>query len=311
MTENEAEFELPRAVALAWGVAASPQRGPKRELSIERIVETAVAIADTDGLGAVSMSSIATRLGFTTMSLYRYVTAKDDLFVLMQEYGTGLPSTAVADAPDWRAGLSAWRRASLAAYAAHPWLIDIPITGTPSTPNNLAWMDAALATLADTPLSPSERLGVILLVTGHARWEGSVMKGYAQSMGDGVTISDRDRADALVLSTLVTADAFPALHPIIAAGVFEAEDDPFSFGFELLLDGIQTFIDSGKAGAPVPPPTAAEPADYPKDPAVRLARQARREAETKLREAQRKEREALSRAAERAAKAAEKAAKGR
>ena len=44
------EDALPRAVALSWGVAERPQRGPKRELSIERIVETAIAIADADGL---------------------------------------------------------------------------------------------------------------------------------------------------------------------------------------------------------------------------------------------------------------------
>ena len=41
--------ELPRAVALAWGIAANPQRGPKRELSIERIVEAVNAVA---GAGA-------------------------------------------------------------------------------------------------------------------------------------------------------------------------------------------------------------------------------------------------------------------
>ena len=141
MDEIPSEVDLPRAVALAWGVAANPQRGPKRELSIERIVEAAIAIADEDGLAAVSMSSVATALGFTTMSLYRYVTAKDDLIQLMQETGIGLPPASIAEAPDWRAGLIQWSRETLASYAAHPWLIDIPILGSPNTPNNLAWMD--------------------------------------------------------------------------------------------------------------------------------------------------------------------------
>src|SRR6187401_87608 len=86
----DADPELPRGVALAWGVAANPQRGPKRELSIERIVDAAVEIADAEGLGAVSMSRVAASLGFTTMSLYRYVTSKDDLILLMQE-GAVLP----------------------------------------------------------------------------------------------------------------------------------------------------------------------------------------------------------------------------
>ena len=43
-----AEPELPRGIALAWGVAANPQRGPKREMSVERIVEAAVEIADAE-----------------------------------------------------------------------------------------------------------------------------------------------------------------------------------------------------------------------------------------------------------------------
>ena len=77
--------DLPRGIALAWGVAASPQRGPKREMSVERIVEAAVEIADAEGIGAVSMAAVASRLGYTPMSLYRYVTAKDDLILLMQE----------------------------------------------------------------------------------------------------------------------------------------------------------------------------------------------------------------------------------
>ncbi len=178
MDEELPEVDLPRAVALAWGVAANPQRGPKRELSIEKIVDAAVAIADEHGLSAVSMSSVASALGFTTMSLYRYVTAKDDLILLMQEAGVGLPPASIAEEPDWRSGLIRWSRETLASYAAHPWMIDIPILGSPNTPNNLAWMDAALAVLEDTPLTMSERVGALLLVAGQTRWEASIERGY-------------------------------------------------------------------------------------------------------------------------------------
>ena len=74
-------------------------------MSIERIVEAAVELADADGIGAVSMSSVAARLGYTTMSLYRYVSAKDDLLVLMNEEGVGLPPDHDPIDDDWRAGL--------------------------------------------------------------------------------------------------------------------------------------------------------------------------------------------------------------
>ena len=55
MTEA-VEPELPRGIALAWGVAANPQRGPKREMSVEKIVDAAIELADAEGLGAVSMA---------------------------------------------------------------------------------------------------------------------------------------------------------------------------------------------------------------------------------------------------------------
>ncbi len=67
--DSGSDGDLPRGIALAWGVAANPQRGPRRELTLESIVEAAVRIADADGLGAVSMSSVASTLGFTIMSL--------------------------------------------------------------------------------------------------------------------------------------------------------------------------------------------------------------------------------------------------
>lgn len=94
------DTELPRGIALAWGVAANPQRGPKREMSVERIVEAAVELADAEGIGAVSMAAVAKKLGFTPMSLYRYVSAKDDLLLLMQEEATGMPSLAYRDVED-------------------------------------------------------------------------------------------------------------------------------------------------------------------------------------------------------------------
>src|SRR5690606_21911284 len=172
-TEPE-DVPLPRGVALAWGVAAHPQRGPKRELSIERIVEAAIEIADADGLGAVSMTAVASRLGFTTMSLYRYVTNKDELLMVMGDTALGLPPLSLSEAGDWRARLAAYHREVLAVYEAHPWLLDLPIAGVPGTPGNAAWFDAGLGTLADTPLSWLERTAVLLLVMGQVRWTASV-----------------------------------------------------------------------------------------------------------------------------------------
>ena len=310
MDDEPGELELPRGVALAWGIAANPQRGPKRELSLERIVEAAVEIADADGLGAVSMSSVAARLGFTTMSLYRYVSAKDDLILLMQEYGTGVPGPAL-DGETWREALARWSRESQAHYDAHPWLIDIPITGTPNTPNMLAWMDAALAAFRDSPLDAGERMGALLLVTGQARFRATVNRGYdSTNTRLGMTPEERDRAEELIMTTLVRPEQFPDLYEAVADGFVTSPVDPFAFGLERVLDGIESYISAKEAGSAPEPAEHHDPgidAAVAKDPAVRLARQTRRDLETKLREAQRKEREVAQKAVERYAKEAEKA----
>ena len=133
-------------------------------------------IADADGITAVSMSGVAARLGFTTMSLYRYVTAKDDLLVLMNEEGVGLPPDHDAIDDDWRTGLQRWLAALKDAYAAHPWLLDIPIIGIPVTPNNLAWLDWGLRILQVTSLTPDQALSIVLMLSGMGRWEATISR---------------------------------------------------------------------------------------------------------------------------------------
>lgn len=282
----EEAAELPRAIALAWGVAANPQRGPRRELSLERIIEAAIQIADESGLAAVSMASVASAVGFTTMSLYRYVTAKDDLILLMQEAGMG-PPHSMGTGGTWRDGLGRWYRASLEMYAAHPWILDIPISSSPNTPNNLAWLDAGLAVLEDTPLDDRERVSAVMLVSGQSRWEALVMRGYGGS-------SDIDAAQ---LAALVTPEQFPHLYPAVLAGAFDSEN-PFDFGVSRVLDGLERYMEDVVAGRPAVTSVPAAPA-YPKDEGVKKARNAIKEAENRLREARKREREAIAKARER------------
>ncbi|ALJ19802.1 TetR/AcrR family transcriptional regulator [Microbacterium sp. No. 7] len=300
--DDAADLDLPRGIALAWGIAADPQRGPKREMSVERIVEAAVELADADGLSAVSMAAVAAKLGYTPMSLYRYVSAKDDLILLMLEEATGLPPEAAREGA-WRAQLRALYDAQLQAYLRHPWALDIPISGSPTTPSTSAWMDAGLGALADTPLTHDERMSVLLLVTGQARWAGMIMAGYARMVRER-QVDDGDIAqqeDALY-RLLITADAYPHLRAAIDAGVFLDESDPFAFGLERSLDGVAAYIDAvSAAGARAQPSTwpGTDDGDIADDKRFREARKAVREAEKALREARRRERQEAREARER------------
>ena len=123
MSTDDPIEQLPSGIALAWGVAATPQRGPKREMSVEKIVDAAIELADREGIQAVSMSAVAKRLGYTPMSLYRYVSSKDDLLLLMQEEATGLPPEAGEDSPGWRTRLRELYEAASQVYVSQPWLL--------------------------------------------------------------------------------------------------------------------------------------------------------------------------------------------
>ncbi|CAM5674648.1 hypothetical protein SCALM49S_08920 [Streptomyces californicus] len=106
----------------------------------------AVGIAAADGLGAVSMGKVAQELGVSTMSLYRYVSAKDELYVLMQESALGAqgPLAALENGAGLagrahRVGVGAARALPRAPLGA-----PVPDGGPPATPNSVAWWEQGL-----------------------------------------------------------------------------------------------------------------------------------------------------------------------
>ncbi|HYI56535.1 MAG TPA: TetR/AcrR family transcriptional regulator [Microlunatus sp.] len=304
------DVELPRGIALAWGIAVDPQRGPKRELSVEKIVDAAIEIADADGLGAVSMSSVATRLGYTTMSLYRYVSAKDDLIVLMNDEGLGLPPDHEPVDDDWRGGLRRWGRAVDAAYRRHPWLLDIPIDGVPITPNNLAWLDWGLRLLAPAGMAASNAVAAVLMISGLTRWQATIDRSVASG--------DQLEAEQVVFTELVTPERYPALAAALRDGGLSDDeaDDPFRFALERALDGLECVV--GSVGVPPAPVEPVEPesvrggqvddVEVPRDARIKEATRIRREAEAKVREAENRLRDARYKESELIAKARQRAA---
>jgi AcrR family transcriptional regulator len=244
--DDDSGTGLPASIEAAWGVRERPNKGPKRGLSMERIVEAAVKVADADGLAAVSMGRVATDLGVSTMSLYRYVAAKAELLALMVDAALGPPPTAPAPEEGWRAGLSRWAWAELAAYRRHPWGLRIPISGPPTTPNQIAWLEQGLRCLRDTGLAESEKLSVMLLLTGFVRnWATLAADLSEAARASGSQAQEVMPGYGRLLAKLTDAHRFPALHAVIAAGVFDEPDDldaEFVFGLQRVLDGIDALV---------------------------------------------------------------------
>lgn len=234
---------LPASVAAAWGRAEPQRKGPQRGLSVPRIVAAAVQVASTDGLGAVSMARVASDLGASTMSLYRYIGAKEELTELMVDHALGPPPAP--EAGGWRIGLSAWAWGVLRRMRAHPWVLQIPITMAPITPNSIGWLEFGLAALRDTGLTAARKLDVVLLVSGFVRNDATLSINIAAAAGDSWA-GKVMRNYGPLLAYLTDPAAHPNVRAAVAAMAFEDDADPdvsFSFGLERVLDGIQVLID--------------------------------------------------------------------
>ncbi|MEO3811478.1 TetR/AcrR family transcriptional regulator [Sphaerisporangium sp. B11E5] len=249
--------ELPRTLEVLWGRRAGRRtRGPAQALSLDRIVEAAIAIADTDGLPALSMARLAERLGCATMSLYRHVANKDELQMFMMDAAPG-PPPDIAPAPaDWRGELRRWAVELVAVYHRHPWILHLSAAGPPPMdPGQLAWMDAGLRALGGTPLRPREKMSVLLLVMHYVRGDAHLSSNDLRAAPS--PAREPSPAYGALLARLITPERFPALAEILDAGVFDERDgegprtDPathFGFGLDRILDGVETLV-RARAGA--------------------------------------------------------------
>ncbi|WP_426453203.1 TetR/AcrR family transcriptional regulator [Paenibacillus sp. S-38] len=250
--DNKYEEALPRGVALSWGLVKSTQRGPKRVMSLKQIVGAAAAIADKEGLAAVSMNKVAASLGFTTMALYRYVPSKEDLILLMQDaaFEISLPEEISAD---WRENMSIFVMAIMRCYQDHPWLCDIPASGIPITPNNLRFVDWALGIMQHLPLDHQEMISIVVMLTSHARIYSFFGRDMDRAVRTGVNSGPVPGVSyTAALEQLVTSERFPYLRPVFLAGAYSPDEDgikdehPYGFEFDFalarILDGIEHYI---------------------------------------------------------------------
>jgi AcrR family transcriptional regulator len=249
--DDQSGTGLPASIEAAWGVRQRPSKGPRPALSLERIVAAAVRVAATDGLAAVSMARVAAELGVSTMSLYRYVGSKDELLALMTDLAYEAPPAPAGPGESWRDGLSRWAWAELGAFRRNPWVLRIPISGPPVTPNAIAWLERGLDCMRDTGLREDEKLSVILLLTGFVRNEATLDADITAAQAAGATPPEVMASYGRLLAKLTDPERFPALHAVIASGVLEEPDDfdaEFVFGLERVLDGIETLIEKRRTG---------------------------------------------------------------
>jgi AcrR family transcriptional regulator len=250
-TENEVLKSLPNGVALSWGYVKQQRRGPKGELSVKQIVDAAVAIADKEGLSAVSMGRVAQSFGYSTMSLYRYISSKEDLLILMQDaVCDDIPIPPEEADKDWREGMREYVNATALVFRDHPWFGDIPISSVPITPKNLRIVDWLLRSMRNLPLNDYEKMSMVLLLSGYARSTGLIIRDMDRAIKGGAAPEDFGGLSySAALKQLIKPDRFPDLHVVVNSGAYTGESDSnnpisndFDFGLERILDGIDCYI---------------------------------------------------------------------
>lgn len=217
----------------------SRERGTPREaVSVRRIVEAALRIADAEGLDALSMRRIAAEMRSGTTSLYRHVSSRDELIDLMLDaaYGDGpLPGPT----GDWRADLAAMARLLREKVLCHPWIGGAITTRPALGPNALRYMEAALAAAGSLTADITAASSIVTAIGRYTL--GTVAAELAEAEArrrTGLTLQQWRATVAPYIRRIISDGA----HPHFARRVIEADDlspeAEFEFGLACLLDGI-------------------------------------------------------------------------
>jgi hypothetical protein len=171
----------------------------------------------------------------------------------MQDFAIGAPPKIKSRPDGWRSGLRRWARAQRLLNHRRPWLAQVPISGPPSGPNQIAWMESALHVLRTSGLAWGEKLGLLMLISGYVRNETLLSQDLQRGRASlGLDQAQAERRYGRSLAKLIDPDRFPETARLLASGLFEqtrartsadptAEPD-FTFGLERILDGAEAVI---------------------------------------------------------------------
>ncbi len=259
---SEAGPPLPPGLDLLWGRRGPGQRGPRRGLSVGDVAAAAVRVADAEGLDGLSMARVAKELGFTPMSLYRYVSSKDELLQLMWNASAEGAETLVLEGVGWRARLRSWAMIQRREIDRHPWITQMPMAAPPLAPNSLAFVERGLEAMDGTGLADQDKLRFIGLLSSYTLSEARMAHDAAQAAREAMAAAAAAGADGpppvwsyeALLRELADEQTYPRLHRL--AWAHEVGDSPsgwdeqqeFLFGVNAILDAVQAMIDRNAAG---------------------------------------------------------------
>jgi len=229
--------------------AGEEERLPQT-LSVQRIVATAIDIADREGLDAVSMRRIAGRLGVATMSLYRYVSGKDALIELMVDAVHGENHGPTPTSDDWRTRLEFAARQEWRLYSRHPWVLRVVATPQPPIgPNVLANVEQLMRAVDGLGLDPVTMHWVAIAIGAQVQGTALLLVNEIEAKRRIGRTTEQWRNDKIpAIREILDSGHFPMLTRLFEEQADVADIDAwFEFSLNRLLDGLAVFV-NGRQG---------------------------------------------------------------
>ncbi|WP_234584206.1 TetR/AcrR family transcriptional regulator [Micromonospora sp. MH99] len=205
-----------------WARPVRGSRGPTPTHNRGAIVTAAIALADAEGIAAVSMRAVATALGASAGALYRHLSSRDDLLDLMTDRVVGELRPYPEPNADWLDGMLLLAGRQRALFRHHPWLLDTINRMSAPGPESLAWFDACLGVLEPVDSAVTAKFEAIGMMTG-------VVSLFARSEASSRSVSFAE-VDVAAYPHLAAAFSRPARLP--------AERDLFDTTLRILLTGL-------------------------------------------------------------------------
>jgi AcrR family transcriptional regulator len=231
--------------------APSPRRqsAPEGGLTSDRIVAAGIAIADAEGLGAVSMRRVASEVGVATMSLYRHVDDKDGLLLQMMDTILGAWRLPPDPPAGWRPRVEIVARTMWDSFRQHPWLASaMSITRPQAVPGGLPVSEFLLAALDGLGLDHGTTFTAYITLINYVRGTAVNLEQEAAAQADtGVDNEDWLDAQEPKMRDIVDAGAFPTFTRYVSQEYDFNLDQLFEFGLGRMLDGLAALV-----GEPAP-----------------------------------------------------------
>jgi AcrR family transcriptional regulator len=208
---------------------------PRVPLTRDRALSAAVALADAEGIGSLTMRKLARALSVEAMSLYYHVANKDDILDGMVEIVFGeieLPS----ESTDWKVAMRQRAISVRAALMRHPWAISIMQSRTSPGPATLRHHDAVLGCCRHAGFSVEMAAHAFSLIDSYIY--GFVLQEV------NLPFNEADDLEQVVESIMpqLSADDYPHLFELATELVLQPEyayGNEFDYGLGLILDGLE------------------------------------------------------------------------